>query len=221
MYPKGKRMSTGSSSVHVKPIEVGSNLADLGVTMTELRDAIEHGEAERAACTPNDVGFMAGLRQWSGTLRRLRELQAPRGWRCDRSGHIESVLRKDGLIAIAVAMGDEFTGDAEHTPRTKHPRGDAVVRRISGNRQLLLFPDAEPAKRDISPCVVWILLIHTTDEATYSELSLPLSVDEEGHVNSWAERIILDPISHDPEPIVDEDDDGDDDIQVNIQRRAQ
>ena len=39
--------------------------------------------------------------------------------------------------------------------------------------------------------MTWILLIHRASNEVRCELSLPISIGDDGHIDAWSERILL------------------------------
>jgi hypothetical protein len=71
----------------------------------------------------------------------------------------------------------------------------------------------------VTPDQTWLLLYHEDEEAGEArlELSLAVSMEADGYVSKWKERIILDPISTSPGPTAT--DEEDEPIDVPVQRR--
>lgn len=222
-------------AILVRPIEVDSGLASLGVTEEILRDAVLAGELERVSCTPLDPLSHPGSSAWGLTVRRLRESLLPRGWRQENVQALPLTVEPELGIAISVNAGSEATGVAGLNPTTKHQKGRLLRDQVVENRrQLNLFetdrrfiPTPEESER-----LTWILLIHSTynprssnegEQVARCELSLPAEVDEAGFVSQWETRIILQPVRLDgyPSPNRGEDEeDGDVEIDVAVTPRG-
>ena len=178
---------------------VDERLETLGISRQILHDAIMAGEAARATCTSNDPPILPGLLAWGRTVRALSELLAPLGWKRRDEGNYSTI--EDGRlgIAIAVATGDEATGDAGAIPRTKYPKGPTTARAVErNNQQLRLFEDLNeesPADEstDVQIALTWILLIARIDDEVRFELSLPAKIGDDERIEAWTERLILDP----------------------------
>jgi hypothetical protein len=106
-------------------------------------------------------------------------------------------------MAIAVATGDEATGDSERTPCTKSSKGPRTKDAVDVNvLQLRLFDQEEAIKTDeqlkiVRSRLTYWLLIHLDEEtqAVRCELSTPIYVGGDGKIAGWDERIILGTIS--------------------------
>lgn len=219
------------SKVKVRPLEVATRVRQLGLKVSELRDAIRAGELERHSCTALDPKSAPGWEAWRWTVRRLREILIPRGFTWLDRDNLPLVVNPKTGVAIAVATGDTATGKADPKlwPTTKYPRGPTAHRYIAVNRLLRLPFDWDnevapmPAPID-DELVTWLLLIHSTEKAVRAELSLPSKVDENGYIVEWEERLILNPVSLDEEsdPMTDSrhDDEGDEALDVPVAPRG-
>jgi len=179
--------------VFSEPLAVGERLAELGLTVEALRDAVLAGESARNGCTPNDPPIAPGFVAWQLATRTLREFLAPDGWTRSDAG-INTVVHPDGEVAIVVGAGDDRTGLPHANPRTRYARGPATVDAIERNIQPGLFDHLLP-KNASDRRKTYVLLICRVNEEVRSELSLPAAVGNDGRVECWFERILLDPIS--------------------------
>lgn len=185
--------------IHVDADATG-RLAELGVSSQIIREAVLAGELARDGCTANDPPMLRGIASWGRTIRTLRELLGPEGWRRDDKDNFSTVVHPNGQLAIAAAVGDEHTAIPTLTPKTKHPKGGVTETAVENNQQLSLFSQTELAPpRQLR--ATWILLTCRRDGAVFIELSLPSRVGIDGRVNEWSERIILDPIESGDEVI--------------------
>jgi hypothetical protein len=72
----------------------------------------------------------------------------------------------------------------------------------------------------------WMLLIHRDPIVgeVRCELSLPIALDSEGHIDEWSERIILEPVdferTSDALPDADQGESNDGEIKIEIKRRG-
>lgn len=209
-----------SAILHLQPIQAVNKLGELDLNAAVLREAILQGLMHRAGCTSNDPVVFPGMLQWGKTHRGLADGLAPHGWRNRRQDGLDTVQRGDGRVAVAVTTGDSATGDINLTPCSKYPRGGAAARTIRQNMQPLLGYEATPVAPEGVRRKTWLLLLYSTPEMTLCELSLPKSLDRYKRINSWYERIILDPISHEITPAAGKADD-EENIEVPVQRKAQ
>lgn len=192
-------MSTPDRIIRNAPGAVEQRLRELGLTPEILIEAARSGELERASCTPLDPPSAAGFEAWRCTVRRLRELLKPSGWRAINDRNLPLVVHPMTGVAIAVTSGDQHTG-TRLTPTTLHAKGATAFSYVSMNRrQALLFPAEQrfvptPHKDER---VTWLLLVSSQPPLVSVELSLPASIDEDGYIDTWRERLILKPFQLD------------------------
>lgn len=188
--------------IYDEPNKVNSRLRELHPSLTEkvLQSSLNAGIAKWALASPNHPPNFGGTSLWAESVRELREILIPKGWRRDNSYNFPTVVSPDMKIAIAVASGDEGTGLRKGNPSTHYPRGTVMERRVEAN-QLSLFDvgeqDVEVADSDAAEAT-WLLLHYRHRGELRCELSLATSINESGFVENWAERIILTPIQIDP-----------------------
>jgi hypothetical protein len=179
-------------------VEVIDRLSSLGLDLNELAQAVTRGLLARSETTPNHPPLYPGFVTWGTTVCALREILFPKGWQRNDDGMYSTVVHPSGSFAIAVATGDEFTGNANANPMTKSPKGPNTRSAVAVNlNQSLLFPEMSTiAGNEEDGRLTWILLISHDASKVKSELSLPISCD--GKINGWEERIILPDIDADP-----------------------
>jgi hypothetical protein len=177
------------------PIDVPNRLKQLGLKESILRLGAEEGQAEWANCTLNDPPMFRGLVPWARTLRSLRESMIPEGWERLEDGGQSFVVNKSGTLAITAATGDRYTGVKGETPSTKSSKGPKTQLAITQNTLAwTLYGDIRTAeKQKADSRITWILLFYRDAETSEirCELSLPASMNHEGQVDEWKERIIL------------------------------
>jgi hypothetical protein len=210
------------TAVYHAPEDIENALARLGLTAAPLTQAIQHGHLARCSCTANDAPNAPGYYQWNATLRGLREGLVVHDWsRCD-DGNYATIVSPDGSIAISVASGNIDTGSPAANPCTRSSKGPNTAAAVHINAaQLELFPRSSPppVHDGNETRATWLLLFYTDAKEIRSELSLPVSIDAEGNIMAWKERIILpaQPIDSDvslPEP------DFGPDVNIEISRQA-
>ncbi|HEX8138693.1 MAG TPA: hypothetical protein VF544_14095 [Pyrinomonadaceae bacterium] len=203
-------------------IERTNALAELGLSEKIVREVILDGEAARNSCTANDAPCIPGIIAWGRSVRSLRDNLIPKGWEKNNEDNFPTVVSPNGKIAIAVATGDEGTGQEKANPKTKYPKGVAAEEAINRNLNSLFAEvraaaQAEKDKR--SNRQTWILLKHREKDTVFSELSLPASMTKDEQVKNWLTRIILEPIKTDPNVEV-QDDSTAEPIDVPVRRRS-
>lgn len=201
-----------AAKIYAEPLEVAAKLRSIGLTSEILRAAITAGELERVSCTDLDPLSYPGTSAWGHTVRHLRRLLLPLGWRQENPSNLALIVEPVRRIAIAVTAGSRATGIADLSPTTKHQKGPMIQDQVLVNRrQLLLFKDDRrflPTPR-LDERLTWLLLVRaeynprtasTGDHIARCELSLPAEINEDGFVIKWWERIILEPVRLDQVP---------------------
>jgi hypothetical protein len=197
--------------------------------MQAVRTAVERSQSAWAACTPNYPRNFPGIAGWAAAVCGLGDELAPTGWR--RVEDCGQPLIVKGDIALTAASGDENTGrTAESQPLdTKASKGPVTVEAI--NRNTYLFPlmqqdaDEKVAQRVARAQNTWVLLMHRDEIAgeVRCELSRPITMDQDRHIDGWSERIILPPIDFEGLEVGKMEDDGGSDggeISIEIRRRG-
>lgn len=185
--------------VRSEPYDVDFRLAQLGLSSAILRDALLAGELARSTCTANDPPAFAGFTFWGVTVRSVREHLIPLGWEKSDEGNYSRCISPNREMAIAVATGDDGTGLAHGSPKTKFPKGSATILAVELNAQLELWPQVvtSPTVEQAGPVQTWVLLTRRTEAEVRGELSLPLQMGDDGRIEVWSERIVLNPIALD------------------------
>ena len=185
------------TNVFSKPEESRDRLAELALDAVTFLQAIQRGQAIAAGYTPNHPAICRGISQWGEIVAALREQLLPRGWTRIDEDNLPLTVNATRTIAISVSTGDEATGIADATPSTRSTKGPRTANAVVVNAlQLTLFGNVplkpEELKRS-NGVMTWILLFHrdVTAQETRFELSRPVKMDSDGHVDVWAERIIF------------------------------
>lgn len=212
--------------VNQKPEDVSSRLAALNLQEEWLKEAVRRGQLAFLSCTPNHPPNFAGLAAWAETVCAVREILTPAGWERTNDNNYPLCVDAKDQVAIAVATADGGTGRVEATPSTNSRKGSRTVDAVAANQLRFAFMD-EPIRRrpgtapDGAGRETWYLLIHHAEGEARCELSLPISMTDDGHIVAWRERILLESIPLDgalaetvPEPPALPD------IDVSVRRRA-
>lgn len=177
-------------------IAVRNRLSELGLDEDVLIKSALQGQAAWASWTPHHPPMYRGISAWAETVKALRDQLVLKGWQKSDPGNWSLVINPDETIALAVAAGNECTGDPLREPSTKSGKGPRTEEAIKINKlQLNLFPEmsvpdqAESAKARKT----WWLLFSWDEESEElkCELSHPINIAEDGRIDGWAERIIL------------------------------
>lgn len=213
--------------VRREPGDARSRLAELGLEEEPLKDAVRRGQLAFLNCTPNHPPPFPGMSAWAETVCALREYLIPAGWQRSNDHNYALSIDPVDQIAIAVATGNEGTGLADATPSTNARKGPSTLEAIAVNQLRFSFMDEPPVQAKprsggrSNPRATWILLIHRASNEVRCELSLPISIGEDGHIDAWRERILLGSIPLDgdlaqavptPPPLPD--------ITIDVKRRA-
>jgi hypothetical protein len=219
--------TTTARTITAEPQAVAARLRDLGLTEAALAAAVRMGQDARASCTPNDPPGSTGIHGWGRTVRGLREHALPLGWTRFDDDNIHGVINLAGTIVIAVSTGDAATGRVESTPKTAYPKGinvQAAVKQNAAHFQMSLFGEnVVPIRQEVAPrstCLMWLLVVHESEDEVLFELSLPDAVGDDERVDAWVERIIMAPISTDPTPRTASAPDAEPDLDIPLTRKT-
>lgn len=200
------------------PLEVESELYALGLDRGELREVLDAAKWARGNSTEYDPPGYAGWNQYAIGTRSLRiVLMESRGWTKDDEGGLCRTISPDGTMAIVVSSGNRATGNPDAWPKTKNPKGRYSLKGLNINRSQLELFESHP---DAARPWLWFLLVNVRHGEVFGELSLPIDVDGHGRASDWLKRIMIGPDSSD-------DGDGgrlrldvDDDLDIDVVRRA-
>lgn len=179
-------------------------LAELGVQLDQLHDALRAGEEARRLTTANDPRNAAGTQDYFRRIRVLRERKiAEDGWARLDLNLLPLVVNPARTIAMGVLLGDYRTGwPGPYHPRSRRPVGEGKIRLVARNQQqMTLFPaihnaqEVDQDSEDLSRLQTWFLISYRRlfgDHVTISsELSLPYQVGETNYITRYAQRIPL------------------------------
>ena len=184
------------------PLDRRARLSTLGVTQETLLRAVASGEAARVSCLPTHPPGAPGMYCFFETFRSLADDLLDSGWSRKDHKNFSTVLRPDGLVAIAVARGDDGTGDRDANVSTMYSKG--IMTREAIDRNLLLPLDARYVAdnaRETTSVATYFLLHSRKDGQLHAELSLPRFISRSGFVEEWNQRILLTPQQLDPTPV--------------------
>lgn len=208
--------------LHDAPEEIASRLEQLGVTEVALREAIYQGHLQRTRLTLNHPRTFPGLVMWGEVVAALRDQLRPMEWIRQDVGSFPVTVNESLNLAIAVASGDEGTGNPYAHPSNRSKKGRNTVEAIEANQQMVLFEEfMQEVKVAVEGNQTWILM-HHTDTAKSEirfELSLPADIGNDGKITTWSERILLGSISFDDD-LVEILQPGGPDIDIEIRRKA-
>lgn len=199
-------MGGNNCAVVRQPVEVADRLAQLGLNEEVLRESAMVGVVAQRACTLNDPPTLRNLMPWGKTITGMRDRLLPtRKWRRCDVDNFSRVINDTMKVAVCVSTGDQKTGLAEGSPKTKYPKGPVLERAIDANQSFPFMADFRPVEDEEEITEVpdglttYILLIARTRNEVRLELSLPSGIGFGGRVSEWTERIILTPLHLEPE----------------------
>jgi hypothetical protein len=216
---KGTKMAV--VKLKTKPYEVAEALRTLGrgLTVEVLEQVIKRGEIARDTCTKNDPPSTPGYNAWSTSVRVMRDLLTPLGWERNDDQNYSTVISPAKDVAIAIATGNDGTGDETQESNTKYPRGVATQAAVDMNAYLFTLLDPTPEEAAEANRATWIFLKKRVGDTVRAELSLPAAMTANGFVDHWDTRIILKPIPIDPAVMLE--DDSTEDVDVQVIRKTQ
>jgi hypothetical protein len=185
------------SKIYFESPDVHQRLLELGLGVNDFRTAALKGFSAWAECTPNHPPTYAGTAFWAETTRALGEALFYSGWTRKNESNLPLVVNEEKTIAIAVSSGDEQTGSAEYSPTTRSAKGPKTADAVRVNARQLTFDFIEQMPVVDSPKIAgrntWLFLTFRdlACKEIRMELSRPISMAPDGHVDRWAERIIL------------------------------
>ncbi|MFI3158236.1 MAG: hypothetical protein QX199_18995 [Methylococcaceae bacterium] len=189
------------SRVFIEYHDVKDQLSALNLTSDLLTEPVKKGQAARNNATENDPSNAAGTMAFFATVRASRELLIPLGWEKREIRNLSLISNPKTSVSIVVATGDNNVGIKEVIPKTKNPKGKQAELYISTNCDIFsddIFSndDFTDQSIDTSEFQTWVLMYYldVKENQIRLELSLPTDQNIRGQINSWKERVILDPI---------------------------
>lgn len=175
------------------PKDVERRLADMNLSVDPLLTSVQAGHLAAVSCTENDPSILPGLAAWGRTVRVLREMFLPVGWKKSELSNQPLLINSDQKIILTVASGDDATGIIGATPKTRSAKGFCTAAAVSRNNQLDFFPETLPSEtlNALFDHETWVLLVNRSGKVIRSEVSRPSSLDSAGRISGWSERIIL------------------------------
>ena len=182
-----------------EPQTVDARLASLDLDQQVLIDALVQAHMYFARLTSHHPLLYRYGVLTAETVAALRDFLAPHGWEVRNEGNYELVFNPKLNMSIAVASGNEATGDRLRVPSNKSEKGPRTAKAVKDNQTADLFPETVPTPPGgIVPTDTWILLHHRCASGIRLELSRPNGFDDtERFVTGWSERILLGSIAQD------------------------
>lgn len=192
------------------PQDVESQLRSLAnLSLQDFVRIIQMANTARSDETANSAKSDAGLSFYLSLVKALRDELATKGFTPHSHRNIELALHDN--IAIAVCKGDEGTGNLRQAPHSAYKKGPVTLKLLglkqdNNPQQKKLFSDTEKLHvtggklqltLDGKERDVWVLVHYSEkngpgDYQVQAELSQPATYDNQGRINSFVNRIILD-----------------------------
>ncbi len=206
-----------------RPSSVATRLGELGLVESALREAIFQAHLHRVRLTANHPRIFHGLAMWGEAVAALREQLRPLDWIRVDVGNFPLTVNLERGLAIAVASGDEGTGNPNEPASNRSRKGRNTVAAVESNQQQTdMFAELLPQTREEADGNdTWVLLHHTdvVRKEIRLELSRPSVIGSDGKISAWSERIMLSGIAFDDDSIEIEGPSGPD-IDIPIRRKA-
>lgn len=180
------------------PAEVPRRIAELGLTIELLAEAVRRGQLSADFITLSHPRSSSGLMVWIETNGALREQCAYLGWEFNDDDNIPRAISPDGAVVITAVSGNERTGlRGGENAQTRRKRGEAGRRMIRRNAQIEMLEMLPAEQRELVEREVgdtgatWFLLHYRAGDVVRSELSCARGVSEDGCLLDWSERLAL------------------------------
>lgn len=179
--------------IFAEPENADARLAELQLTRQVLIDSAVQANMYLARMTPHHPSLYRYGVMTGETVAALRDFLVPHGWEVRNEGNYELVFNPDLNMSIAVASGNEATGNPQQIPSNKSEKGPRTAKAVKDNQTADLFPETMPtAPEGLVATDTWILLHHRCGNGIRLELSRPNGFDTtERFVTGWSERILL------------------------------
>jgi hypothetical protein len=196
-----------------------ARLADLGLRLSHLDQAIWAGIDARAASPPLGPTNGPGLLDWIHRVGKLRELLAAEGWHRLDQWNAGLVKHPTKPIVLGTLQGNRGTGDPAAPVRSDYAKGPAIAAMMRDNDhdQFSLF-EAVAHREGLK---LWFLVtypLQLDDKlVVLREVSQPEPTPQGQVIDRWAHRITLPPLEF---PHVHARNvDGPEDVEVPVQLR--
>lgn len=192
------------------PQDVEPQLQSLAnLSLQDFAQIIQTANFARSDETAHSTKNYAGTYFYHILVKAIRDVLATKGFTAHSHRNIELALHDN--IAIGVCKGDENTGNPNQEPRSQYKKGNVTLKLLGlkqddNPQQEKLFSDTErlhvkggklQLTLDEKERDVWVLVHYSIkntlgDYQVKAELSQPATYDNNGYINSFANRIILD-----------------------------
>lgn len=192
------------------PQDVESRLQSLAnLSLQDFKQIIQTANFARSDETANSTKIYAGTNFYHNLVKAIRDVLATKGFTAHSHRNIELALHDN--IAIGVCKGDEYTGNPNQQLRSCYKKGDVTLKLLGLKQddnplQEKLLSDTEKLQvaggklqltLDEKERDIWVLVHYSIknslgDYQVKAELSQPATYDNNGYINYFINRIILD-----------------------------
>ncbi|MBP2334559.1 hypothetical protein [Saccharothrix coeruleofusca] len=178
-----------------------TQLAELGLRVDQLDDAIWAGINARLSAPPLGPTNGPGLLDWIHRVGKLREILVDEGWvRLDK-WNAGLVQHPSKPIVLGTLQGNRHTGTLGAPLRSDYAKGPAIAAMMRGNDhdQFTLFDSLHTHEWKL-----WFLVTYPHQEGdrmvVLREVAQPEPTPQGQVVDRWARRITLPPVVFGPVP---------------------
>lgn len=182
LYNKNQTVVTNSVIIKQK-------LDEIRITEEILLEAVMAGLLGRLNSTNFDTKNRPGYIQWNDTNSKLRFLTHNKGWDVYQEEGIEGIISYDKKIRIIPSSGNAATGNPNQPSSNKNPKGERGIKVMEPSSQGNLFTGYPEAEEE--HIKTYVLLYYSNNDELRAELSEPNSINTNGKITSWKERLIL------------------------------
>lgn len=214
----------GDETVVHSGADARRRLTELGIDVGALESALDAGDVAARQADDFSPVTAAGTMRWFETVRTLRQRLAESGWTCSDVRNSPRAIDPTGREGLLAVRGNAATGRIDGDPKTARPRGNASSRSVRVNGQLMMdvvvAALADMAGERALGVRTWFLLYYRSEaDELRAEVSLPVAISDQGVVEDWDERIILEPRTFGAPLSLPRDAGGGDDVEFEIVSR--
>lgn len=159
-----------------------------GLPVEIFTAAIRTREIARKSCSKYASPIRPGTDAYFEVIEALAALSEPYGWTQTHQDLISRIVSPCGRYRIMASQGTHQTGMPGLNPRSTRKRGAATANALS--RQTVIVGTEEPSVIETIP-IVLLMYRDPHLKVVRSELSLPIGLGSDGHMNEWSIRKIL------------------------------
>lgn len=174
--------------------EADEYLSTLGLSQGLLWDSLAEGVRALRNTSVHHPLTAPGYYLWAETIAALRrQLEESGDWRIENPKNRPLVVNNRSGVPVTAAGGNSATG-TDAMPNVARRKGQATRERYWPDQmELPLFLRPEGDEDSGQGGGDWIFLYHLDGSGARGELSLPRNFTNDGYVDSWRVRVLLDP----------------------------